>query len=328
MQYPTYHTTGAAAYIPVPEATPNISFSPIEIPFPGRRIPLQVRVTFPATATTTGKLPIAIFSHGGGPSMHVSSLHGYAPIREFWASHGLVVIQPTHLESKTLGLDVNPSNIKHMYLDARAADVTHIIDELFRPYNAVERAIPALRNRLDTSRIVMAGHSAGGMTTSTLLGAVNHEGAATTNLLDRRVKAGVIFAGTGHKGLSAAGQAIMPFYDLDFSTMRTPALVVYGDEDVQPFLTTRGADWHKDPYTMSPGGKTLLRMKGAKHGLGGIAGWDLDGADDDDVERLWIVMKVSWAWVWNALHGEGEGEWKAVMKAMDGLSSAQIESKE
>ncbi|KAH7024972.1 Alpha/Beta hydrolase protein [Microdochium trichocladiopsis] len=336
MQYPTYHTTGDAASIPVPVASANFSVAPIEFAFPGRQVPLQVRVTFPATASSLDKLPVVIFSHGGGPSSHISSLHGYAPVREFWASHGLVVIQPTHLDSKSLALDVNPGNVKQLYLDARAADVSRIIDELLRQDNAIERAIPLLKGKLDTSKVAMAGHSFGAFTTSTILGAINHDNDdTTTDVVDTRVKAGVIFAGTGYQGLSEQGKAILPFYDIDFSTMKIPALVVYGDEDVQPFLTTRGADWHADPYTMSPGRKALLTLKGAKHGLGGIAGWDVKEADDDDIERLYLVLKTSWAYLWSALHDEGtsvgadKGAWAEVAGVVKGLGRmAELESKE
>ncbi|KXJ85771.1 Alpha/Beta hydrolase protein [Microdochium bolleyi] len=336
MQFPTFHSIGLAASIPVPDATASLSVAPIDIPFAGRQVPLQVRVTFPATNTTAGKLPVVIFSHGGGPASYVGSLHGYAPVREFWASHGFVVIQPTHLESKTLGLDVNPDNVKQLYLDARAADISAIIDELLRQDNALEQEIPMLRGRLDTTKIALAGHSFGGFTTSTILGAVNHDSESqTTHLLDQRVKAGVIFAGTGDNQLSDQGRTIMPFYNIDFANMRTPALVVYGDQDVQPFLTTRGADWHADPYTLAPGPKTLLTLKGAKHGLGGIAGWDLAAADDDDNERLYTVLKVSWAYLWSALYGEDTGadaeggKWAEVAKAMKGLERiGEVESKE
>ncbi|KAJ1322875.1 hypothetical protein MN608_11725 [Microdochium nivale] len=339
MQFPTFHNTGDAATIPVPDATASCSVAPIEIPFLSRQVPLQVRVTFPATTNTetADKLPIVIFSHGGGPSAYLGSLHGYAPVREFWASHGFVVIQPTHLESKTLGLPVDPGTVKQLYLDARAADVSAIIDELLKPGNALDQAIPMLSGRLDTSRIAMAGHSFGGFTTSTILGAVNRDlqTSATTDLIDRRVKAGVIFAGTGNNELSEQGRAIMPFYNMDFGTMRTPALVVYGDEDVQPFLTTRGANWHADPYTLSAGRKTLLTLKGARHGLGGIAGWDARETDDDDQERLYVVLKTSWAYLWSALHGEDtgadaeSGAWAKVAGAMKGLGRiGEIESKE
>jgi len=49
-------------------------------------------------------LPIILLSHDHGSSNHLSSLNGYGPLANFWAAHGFVVIQPTHLDSKTLRL--------------------------------------------------------------------------------------------------------------------------------------------------------------------------------------------------------------------------------
>ena len=87
---------------------------------------------------------------------------------------------------------------------------------------------------------------------------------------------GVILAGIGNGGADILdfGKKLVPFYGPDFGTVFTPALVVYGDEDLSPHLTTRGADWHADPYALAPGPSDLLTLKGAKHGLGGISGWD------------------------------------------------------
>ena len=86
-----------------------------------------------------------------------------------------------------------------------------------------------------------------------------------------------MLAGLGNGGadLSENGKTrLAPFCGGNFSKTTTPALVVYGDEDVSPHLTTRRADWHADPYTLAPGDKALFTLKGAKHGLGGISGWD------------------------------------------------------
>ena len=69
------------------------------LPAPGRAVDLQVRVSAPVTGS---ELPIILLSHGHGPSNNLSSLNGYAPLANFWAAHGFVVIQPTHLSSRTL----------------------------------------------------------------------------------------------------------------------------------------------------------------------------------------------------------------------------------
>src|SRR5262249_20954264 len=78
--------------------TPVLSFSPVVLKAPGRAIDLEVRVSAPATG---GKLPILLLSHGHGPSNHLSSLNGVSPLANYYAGRGLVVVQPTHLDSKT-----------------------------------------------------------------------------------------------------------------------------------------------------------------------------------------------------------------------------------
>ena len=73
-----------------------VSVKPLKLSAPGRGEDLRVRVSAPDTGN---ELPIIVFSHGSG-----SSLEGYGPLADFWAAHGFVVIQPTHLDSRTVGL--------------------------------------------------------------------------------------------------------------------------------------------------------------------------------------------------------------------------------
>src|SRR2546425_309014 len=80
---------------------PVLSASPVVLSALGRAVDLQVRVSAPVTGS---ELPIILLSHGHGPSNNLSSLNGYAPLASYWAAHGFVVIQPTHLDSATLGL--------------------------------------------------------------------------------------------------------------------------------------------------------------------------------------------------------------------------------
>lgn len=71
------------------------------------------------SAPATGSdLPVILLSHGQGYSNHLSSLNGYAPLADYWAAHGFVVIQPTHLSSSTLKL--SPDTPEHPSTGARA----------------------------------------------------------------------------------------------------------------------------------------------------------------------------------------------------------------
>src|SRR3569833_415273 len=76
--------------------TPVVSVRPVVLPAPGRGEALRVRVSAPVTGDD---LPVIVFSHGFGESRD-----GYAPLVDFWAAHGFVVVQPTHLDSRTLNV--------------------------------------------------------------------------------------------------------------------------------------------------------------------------------------------------------------------------------
>jgi predicted alpha/beta-hydrolase family hydrolase len=313
---------GAAANIPINPPQPIISFSPVVLPAPGRPTDLQLRVTVPATGAA---LPIILLAHGQGRSNSLSSLEGYAPLGEFWAAHGFAVLQPTHLSSAFLGLKAPEG--QELFWQERAADMVRILDSLDR----VEAAVPGLTSRLDRTRVAVAGHSAGAWTAAMLLGASNTDprDGSTWYKPDTRIKAGVVLAGIGNGGadLSDFGKKLVPFYGPSFSKMATPALVVHGDEDVSPHLTIRDADWHADPYALAPGPKDLLTLKGAKHGLGGISGWDAGETLDESPERLAVVQRMTWAYLRSQLY-KGDGAWAEACKAFDGLEGqGKVESK-
>jgi pimeloyl-ACP methyl ester carboxylesterase len=318
-----YHALiGAAADIPINPPKPIISFSPVVLPAPGRPVELQLRVTVPSTGDA---LPIILLSHGQGRSNSLSSLEGYTPLYEFWAAHGFAVLQPTHLSSAFLGLKASEG--QELFWQERAVDMVRILDNL----DSVEAAVPGLQGRLDRTRVAVAGHSAGGWTATMLLGAGNTDprDRSTWYKPETRIKAGVILAGIGNGGadISDFGKKLIPFYGANFSKMSTPALVVYGDKDVSSHLTIRGADWHADSYALAPGPKDLLTLKGAKHGLGGISGWDAGETLDESPERLAVVQRMTWAYLRSQLY-EGDGAWAEACKALEGLEGqGKVESK-
>lgn len=326
-----YHALiGAASAIAVPAPKPILSISPICVKSPKRLVPLEVKVTVPTTGTA---LPIVLLSHGHGRSNSLSSLDGYAPLAEFWAAHGFVVVQPTHLSSKFLSL--NAPKGQELFYQERAEDMVRILDNL----DSIEAAVPGLTGRLDRARVAVAGHSAGAWTAAMLLGTSNTDprdettttGKPTWYKPEPRIKAGIILAGIGNGGadLSENGRKnLVPFYGPDFSTMKTPALVVFGDEDVGPHLTVRGADWHADPYTLAPGPKDLLTLKGAKHGLGGVSGWDTaEATDDESPERLAIVQRMTCAYLRSQLYQE-DSVWTEACKSFASLEGqGAVESK-
>jgi hypothetical protein len=102
--------------------------------------------------------------------------------------------------------------------------------------------------------------------------------------------------------------------------MTTPALVVVGDSDVSPHLTVRGADWHADPYFLSSSPKCLLTLFGAKHGLGGVAGYDVAETTDESPERVAAVQRLTWAYLRSTLYPE-DSAWSDACAALESLSA-------
>ncbi|MFD4139209.1 alpha/beta hydrolase family protein [Streptomyces sp. NPDC058572] len=285
--------------------TTVVSAKPVVLPVPGRGEDLQVRVSAPVTGSD---LPVIVFSHGFGWSMN-----GYAPLADFWASHGFVVLQPTHLDSRTLGLPAEDPRTPRIWR-IRIEDLTRVLDGL----DVLEASVPGLGGRIDRSRIAVAGHSWGAQTASALLGArvLGSDGVPGEDMSDPRVKAGVLLALTGlGDDLTPIALENFPFMKPSFDTMTPPALIVAGDND-QSHLSTRGPDWFTDPYTYSPGSKSLLTLFDAEHSLGGIPGHEVAETTDENPARVALIQQLTTAFLRSALQDDDAG-WKVVAASLE-----------
>ena len=308
-----------ARHIPVDEARTAISISPITLTSPARPLPLELRLTGPATGEA---LPIVLLSHGHGPSKYLPSKDGYGPMANFYAERGFVVIQPTHLNSKVAGLPADSSG-GPLFWRSRVEDMSLILDRL----DEIEAQAPAFRGRLDRDRVAVVGHSMGGQTAGMLLGArltdPNDPAARDVNMLEPRIKAGILLAapGEGGESLSEMAASNYSFFNPDFSRMTTRSLVVVGSDDASPHLTVRGPAWHADPFHNSPGAEALMTVIGAGHGLGGVSGYDARETDDEDPDRLEAVLRMTWAYLRSALD-DNDGAWDAARAALLAYASS------
>ncbi|MCE4948398.1 alpha/beta fold hydrolase [Streptomyces albulus] len=296
--------------------TPIISVRPVALAAPDRGQDLQVRVTAP---TTGDNLPVVVFSHG-----MTLAMDDYAPLVDFWAARGFVVIQPTHLDS--LGLLPDDPRTPLIWR-IRTDDLTGILDQL----GTIEAGVPGLAGRIDHDRIAVAGHSWGAQTASTLAGArvVDADATPGESMSDSRVKGAVLLClpGTGGADLSPLATQFFPFMSPDFTELKTPSLIVAGDHDQSP-LTVRGPDWFTDGYHLSPGATDLLTLFGAEHGLGGIHSANDTRTTDENPERVTVVQHATLAYLRTAL-GLDNDAWPAARRSLAATSNplGRIDSK-
>ncbi|MEU0547653.1 alpha/beta fold hydrolase [Micromonospora sp. NPDC005979] len=274
-----------------------VAIKPIRVPSEGRGIDLPVKVTAPESGRD---LPLIVFSHGNAWSMD-----GYEPLVDRWAAAGFVVVQPTHLDSRRNGIGFDDPRFGTIWR-VRIADLHAILDNLG---DILDQA--GLRGRVDEGRVAAVGHSWGGQTVGTLLGArvLDADGTPGEDFSHHAVRAGVLIAATGTgDSLTPFAAEHLPFMRPDYSTMTTQTLVITGGED-KSAMSTRGPDWFTDAYHLSPSPKSMLTIAEGQHTLGGIAGESVAETTDEDPARVALVADAVSAYLLDVLGLDG-GAWK------------------
>jgi dienelactone hydrolase len=235
-----------------------------------------------------GRYPTIVFSHG-----FTRDLSAFNNTARRWAEHGHVVVVPTHadavaypdatvdpreadvvrrvLASRTTGVldaqtraawvDVlnNP-----FYLDSRLADVAFLL-RCLRGEGALASEVV---ERVDLSRLGMAGHSYGAYTTLVIAGArLERDSAAAQDPLLREFKAALAISGQG------AGRMFLS--DRSFASIRMPLFAITGTRDFGAAEET--PSWRQQPFRDSrPGDRFSAIVDGFAHS-------EFDPAADDPV---------------------------------------------
>jgi len=219
---------------------------------------LPIRIAVPKTG---GPFPVIVFSHGAG-----GSGQNYFGLTGFWASHGYVVIQPTHNDSLALRrengepLPSGPRQLVEEYLFnsedwiERVRDITLVMDSL----GDLEKRLPQLKEKLDQKRIGVGGHSYGAFTTQ-MIGGVTLDipgQPKAQSFGDARPRALLL--------LSPQGKSANGLTENSWKLMTRPTMSMSGSNDSG--VMGQLADWRRDPFTYSPAGdKYLVWIDGAFH---------------------------------------------------------------
>lgn len=303
--------------------TPIIAFSPIVLKVPGRHVDLEMKISAPASGDN---LPVILLSHGHGASNFLSSYRGYGPVVDFFASHGFVVIQPTHQDSKTLTLDPSIPEAP-LFWNSRAGDMKYILDHL----DEIISTVPGLSERVDKTKVGAIGHSMGGHTVAMLAGmeVTDPVTGKIVNAAEPRLKARVLIGVSGGpEGFNGAARQRYPVLAaVNFSTMTLPALIVNGDKD-KNLMFSDVDNWRADAYYLSAGPKDMLTVFGAEHIFGGISGYDALETSDENPERVTFVCESILAYLRSSLNPE-DRSWEEAKKALNGVPGAKgkIDSK-
>jgi predicted dienelactone hydrolase len=217
---------------------------------------LRVRVFYPAAA---GKYPVIVFSHGAGGSLTCCD-----SLTRHWATYGYITLQPTHDDSVVARRSTGDEGVRFPQAvrealktpslwESRPQDISFLLDSL----PELQKRIAGLSDKVDTSRIGVAGHSMGSYTAEAVGGAlVDLPGRVSTSFADSRARAVLCLSpqGPGQFGLSTHS----------FEKMALPFMGITGSLDNLGPLAN--AAWHKTPFDRSPAGdKFEVFIQGANH---------------------------------------------------------------
>ena len=229
---------------------------------------VRFRVAWP---DSDASLPLIVFSHGA-----LCDPDTYAPVTDYWAARGFVVVAPVHIDAPATG--AGGENLPPpILIGSRVRETSLVLDEI----EAIRGQLDGFRGEIDTSRAVIAGHSFGGMIAMLKTGLQLKGNLPPT--ADERFSAVVVMSGVG---------PMAPITDENsFAGLSLPMIANGGSLDVGNIGSGEifPWEWRMSPYSLAPeGDKYALEIDNADHFLGGLIGGKTTDNPPDPDALDWI----------------------------------------
>ncbi len=243
---------------------------------PDATLPLPVKITYPTDSP--GPFPVIVFSH-----RFRGTMNDFAPMMERWVSHGYVVLQPQHRDSRNC--EENCTTTSFLEQTDRAAEIAATIEQL----DEVLAAVPGLDERVDHHVVGLAGYGYGANTVQM---------AGNSEKYELAIPAGAVFALSppadyvGQDAAARADQVLsnllghLPEFVADLLGSPPPIFSDARDFIISDLLPAVGLD---TPYPLQP-------SEGSRNPLMVVTG------GYDDVYRSFFIEKIMpglLPWVYN-----------------------------
>jgi predicted dienelactone hydrolase len=263
---------------------------------------LAVTITYPKG---DGPFPVIVFSHGAG-----GAGDGRMPLIRFWATHGYIILAPTHADSLAHRKERTGEGmrgvIRKLMTDGpgwenRSRDVSFVIDSL----SDIEAKVPALKGRMDATRLGVGGHSYGAYTSQLIAGATVDipGGEKARSFADDRPRAILL--------LSPQSRGQMGLAEGSWAKITRPMMAVTGTRDFGAL--GKGPEAKLDPFKFAPpGDKYAVLIKDAYHmsflgraadldfGAGLLTLFSSPGIEQTDQAAVFDYVKIATIAFWDA----------------------------
>lgn len=221
-----------------------------------RQREVPAKLYLPPSASADAALPLVVFSHGMG-----GSREGYSYLGANWAARGYAVLHVQHTGSDSRVWGGNPLDLVSRLQSAaseaeaihRAGDIAFALDRLAED--------PDLAVRVDTRRVLAAGHSYGANTALLASGAVFQRAQGVQSFRDRRIVAAVIISAPPFHGEDDPYAVVRP---IDIPTLHITAT---GDEIRIPGYASGYAERMQLFAATGSTRKALLTFRDGSHSM-------------------------------------------------------------